>query len=50
MIYPQEFKTHIIFHITDVCNLRCKYCYENHGHKVMPVQYGKDLIDEIIIN
>lgn len=34
-----------IIHLTDKCNLRCKYCYENKKEKDIKIEYIKDLID-----
>ena len=34
-----------IIHLTDKCNLRCKYCYENKKESDIPFEYIKDLID-----
>ena len=38
----------ITFHITDKCNMACKYCYESKGNRVINVNYAKSLIDEVI--
>jgi uncharacterized protein len=49
-----EFSAHIPqqlsawLHITDACNLRCKYCYLPHVREDMPVSIGKSIIDEIV--
>ncbi len=34
-------------HITDRCNLRCKYCYSLHQNKDMPLETGYSIIDAV---
>lgn len=34
-----------IIHLTDKCNLRCKYCYENKKEKDIDFEYIKNLVD-----
>ena len=34
-----------IIHLTDKCNLRCKYCYENKKEKDISFEHIKNLID-----
>lgn len=38
----------ITFHITDTCNMACKYCYENKSNHIIPIEYAKELIDEVL--
>ncbi|MCP4110699.1 MAG: radical SAM protein [Desulfobacteraceae bacterium] len=34
-------------HITDQCNLRCKYCYSSHQNKDMPLETGYSIINTL---
>lgn len=34
-----------IIHLTDNCNLNCKYCYENKKNSEIDFEYIKDIID-----
>lgn len=36
--------------LTNLCQLRCKYCYETHGHESMSLESAKSIIDFIYKN
>jgi len=39
----------ITFHVTEDCNLRCKYCYEcNKRPRTLPLEYGEKFIDLLL--
>ncbi len=42
--------TNAMILVTNNCNLRCKYCYENRSNKVIDLQIMKDAIDFILKN
>ena len=40
----------LIFQITDACNLRCKYCYEeNKQHSILSLKTMKQLVDKLFL-
>ena len=38
---------HLTLHLTDRCNLACRYCYQRHGASDMPRETAEAAIDRL---